>query len=129
MHFQQEYQNLGSPPKAWEYKTQKVVLGACLNHPLERSLFLTIEAMDDYDDCNRADIVNLLREVSTPERPTDERCIVKVFISSRPINYIHPVSISINQRIRLQEKNTDDIEKYTCHLLKKPIFSLYSDTM
>ena len=27
----------------------------------------------------------------------------------------------------MQEKNREDIEKYTCHLLEKPIFSSYGD--
>ena len=127
IHFQQEFRNLGSPPKAWEYQKLKRVLGACLNHPLERSIFLIIDAMDESDDRDRADIVNFLQEVSTPAEPTDKRRIVKIFLSSRPINEIHPVYISADQRIRLQEKNGGDIEKYTHNLLKKPIFSHYSN--
>ena len=129
MHFQQEYRNLGSPPKAWEYEKLKTVLGACLNHTLKRSIFLIIDAMDESDDCDRADIVNFLQEVSTPAKPTDKKCVVKVFLASRPINEIHSVSVPVDQRIRLQEKNREDIKKYTRHLLKKPIFSPYSDTI
>ena len=77
MHFQQEFRNLGSPPKAWEYEKLKRVLGACLDHPLERSIFLIIDAMDEPDDRDRADIDNFLQEVSTPVEPTDKRRIVK----------------------------------------------------
>ena len=129
MHFQQEYRNLGSPPKDWEYETLKAVLRACLNHPLKRRVFLIVDAMDESDECDRADIVDFLQEVSAPVRPTDKKCIVKAFLTSRPINEIHPVSIPVDRRIRLQEKNREDIEKFTRHLLKKPIFSSYGDTM
>ena len=129
MQFQQEYRNLGSPLKAWEYGKLKAVLRACLNHPLKRRVFLILDAMDESDDCDRADIVDFLQEVSAPAKPADKKCVVKVFLASRPINEIHPVSIPVDQRIRLQEKNREDIEKYTRHLLKKPIFSSYGDTM
>ena len=130
MHFQKEFRNLGSPPKAWEYEKLKAVLVACLNHPLERSIFLIIDAMDESDDRDRADILNFLQEVSMPSEPTDKRCVVKVFLASRPISEIHPASMPVGQRIKLQEKNREDIEKYTRHLLKKPTFSPYSyDTM
>ena len=127
MHFQQEYRNLGSPPKAWEYEKLKGVLRACLNHSLTRTIFLIIDAMDESDARDRADIVNLLHEASTPAKPTDKGCVVKVFLASRPINDIHRVNIPVDQRIRLQEKNRADIKKYTRHLFKKPIFSPYSD--
>ena len=61
MHLQQENRNLrgpevDQPPKAWEYDKLKAVLKAYLKHPLKRSLFLIIDAMDESDDCDRADI-------------------------------------------------------------------------
>ena len=127
MHFQREYRDLGGSPNSWGYEKLKAVLGACLNHPLKRSIFLTIDAMDESDDCNRADIVNFFQEVSTPAEPTDNKCVVKVILTSRPIYEINHTSIPIGQRIRLQEKNREDIEKYTQHLLRKPIFSSYGN--
>ena len=126
MHFQQEYRNLGCPPKGWEYGKLKEVLRACLKHPLKRRFFLIIDAMDESDDFDRADIVNFLREISTPAKPADKRCVAKILLASRPISEIHHASISVDQQIRLQEKNKEDIEKYTRHLLKKPTFSSYS---
>ena len=132
MHFQQEYRNLrrqevGQPPKAWEYEKLKAVLRACLRHPLkpERCFFLIIDAMDESDDCDRADIVNFLLELSMPANAN--QCAVKVFLASRPINEIHCVSIPVQQRISLQERNKEDIKEYTHYLLKKQIFSTYSD--
>ena len=46
------------------------------------------------------------------------RCVVKIFLASRPMSETHHVSIPVHQRIRLQD-NKKDIEKYTYHLLKK----------
>ena len=127
MHFQQEYRNLGSPPKAWGYEKLKGVLRACLDHPLKRSVFLIIDAMDESDYHDRADIVNFLQEVSTPAKPTDKGCVMKIFLASRPINEIYHVSISGDQRIRLQDKNREDIESYTQCILQKPVFNPYFD--
>ena len=121
MHFQQEYRNLrdpevDQPPKAWEYDTLKAVLRACLKHPLKQSIFLIIDAMDESDAKDRADIVDFLRELSTP---SDKGCDVKVFLASRPMNEIQHVSIPADQRIRLQDKNRKDIGTYTHDLLQK----------
>ena len=123
MHFQQEYRNLGSP-KAWKYRILKGVLRACLKHPLERCIFLVIDAMDESDDCDREDIVRFLRDLSMP---TNKGCIVKVFLTSRPINEIHHISIPVRQRIMLQEKSGGDIERYTRHLLEEPVFNYCRD--
>ena len=130
MHFQQEYRNLkdpeaDQPPKAWEYGKLKAVLRACLEHPQKRSFFLIIDAMDKSDDGDRADIVNFLREISSPAKPTG--CAVKVLLASRPINEICHSSIPVIQRIRLQERNGSDIKEYTHQLVKKEVLSSYSD--
>ena len=41
--------------------------------------------------------------------------------------YIYHVSMSGDQRIRLQDNNREDIERYTHWILQKPIFHPYSD--
>ena len=114
MHFQKEYRKLGDP-KVWEYESLKKVLRSCLEHPLEKNIFLIIDAMDESDDCDRKDIVRFLWELLSP---TGGRCVVKVLLASRPINEICHADIPRHQRIRLQEKNREDIENYTCHLLE-----------
>ena len=81
---------------------------------------LIVDAMDESNDCDREDIASFLKEISLP---AGRRCVAKGFLASRPINEIHHVIIPVHQRIRLQEKNSEDIEKYTCHLLEKPKFS------
>ena len=130
MHFQREYRNLkdpeaDQPPKAWEYGKLKAVLRACLEHPQKRSFFLIIDALDKSDDGDRADIVNFLREVSSPAKATG--CVVKVLLASRPINEIRYSSIPVIQRIRLQERNGEDIKEYTHRLAREEVLSSYSD--
>ena len=130
VHFQQEYRNLtdpeaDQPPKAWEYGRLKAVLRACLEHPQKRTFFLIVDAMDESNDGDRADIVDFLREVSSSEKPTG--CVVKVLLASRPINEIRHSSIPVTQRIRLQERNGEDIKEYTYQLVKTEVFSSYSD--
>ena len=104
MHIQQAYRNLKDleakqPPKAWEYGELKAVFKACLDHPLKRSLFLIIDAMDEPEEGDRADIVDFLWEVSTSAKPTG--CVVKVVLASRPINEIQHASIPATWWIRL----------------------------
>ena len=118
MHFQQEYRNL-SGPEAWEYEKLKGVLEACLDHRQKRTIFLVIDAMDESDDCYRNDTVQFLWVLSLA---TNKSCVVKILLASCPINEIHHVRIPVRQRIRLHEKNRDDIEKFTRHFLEKPIF-------
>ena len=118
MHFQQEYRNL-SNPKAWEYEKLKRVLKACLKHRQKRTIFLVIDAMDESDDCDRNDTVQFLWGLSLA---TSKSCVVKILLASCPINEIYRVSIPVRQRIRLHEKNRGDIEKFTRHILQKPIF-------
>ena len=130
VHFQQAYRNLkdseaDQSTKAWEYGELKAVLKACLRHPLKRTFFLIIDAIDESDDGERADMVDLLREISRPAKPTG--CVVKVLFASRPMNEIRHVNIPAVQRIRLQEKNGKDIEVYTDHLVKKRVFTSYGD--
>ena len=123
MHFQQAYRDLEAS-SGWAYAALKAVLKSCLNHPLKRSLFLIIDAMDESDENDRAEIVDFLRELSNP---AGKRCVIRVFLTSRPINEIYHVNISEDQRLRLQDNNRMDIERYTHCILQKPIFNPYSD--
>ena len=123
MYFQQAHRDLEAS-SGWAYAALKAVLKSCLNHPLKRSLFLVIDAMDESDENDRAEIVEFLRELSNP---AGKRCVIKVFLASRPINEIYHVNLSGDQRIRLQDNNRVDIERYTHCILQKPIFHHYSD--
>ena len=123
MHFQQAYRDLEAS-SGWEYAALKAMLKSCLNHPLKRSIFLIIDAMDESNEKDRSDIVEFLWELSNP---AGKRCVIKVFLASRPINEIYHGSISIDQRIRLQDNNREDIERYTQFILRKLVFNPYSD--
>jgi hypothetical protein len=124
IHFQQAYRDLGGPseppcpPRIWTYGTLKDILRACVKHPEKRKLLLIIDAMDESDDDDRADIVQFLCDLSAS---TDSESVVKVFLASRSINDL-PDSTYEGYRIRLQDKNQADIECYTRAFLHKPVF-------
>ena len=125
IHFEQAYRNLEDAEfgwqtaRTWPYETLKKILRACLTHPLKRRLFLIIDAMDESDGADRADIIQFLQDLSIS---TDKKCVVKVFLASRPINEFHLHHASRSHRILLQEKNRKDIEYYTHEFLQQPEF-------
>ena len=132
IHFQQEYRDLvgaeldlstaetGSRlSRTWSYETLKNILLACRTHPLQRRLFLIVDAMDESDNDDRADIVQFLRGLSVS---VGKECVIKVFLASRPINAFHRDLAIGCHRISLQERNTQDIECYTDVFLQDPVF-------
>ncbi|KAF8538586.1 hypothetical protein BDD12DRAFT_806019 [Trichophaea hybrida] len=95
----------------------KDTLNVCLIYPLERRLFLVIDAMDESDDAGRADIVQFFRNLVF----TDTTCVFKIFLASRPINELqqaHPH--------RIQLKTKEDIEKCTDEYLKDIVIPVQS---
>ncbi|KAF8242129.1 hypothetical protein K440DRAFT_674379 [Wilcoxina mikolae CBS 423.85] len=130
IHFQQAYRDLGGAELDWRtagiwpYETLKKILRACRTHPLKRRLFLIVDAMDESDNAHRADIVQLLQDLSIPSY---KEFVVKVFLASRPINEFHQDRASGGHRILLQVENRKDIENYTHAFLQKPIFHTTQD--
>ncbi|KAA8893846.1 hypothetical protein FN846DRAFT_1002878 [Sphaerosporella brunnea] len=114
IHFQQAYRDLKGAnydwrtSETWPYGTLKNTLHACRTHPLKRRLFLIVDAMDESDNADRADIIHFLWDLSVP---TEKECVIKVFLASRPINEQDPTSEG--HRIPLQAENRNDIENYT----------------
>jgi nucleoside-triphosphatase THEP1 len=107
IHFEQAYRNLEDAEFGWPYETLKKTLRDCLTHPLKRKLFLIIDAMDESDGADRADIIQFLQDLSVS---TDKECVMRIFLASRPINEFHLHHASRSHRILLQEKNREDIE-------------------
>ena len=133
IHFQQPYRNHGGadrdlrtagtgtsgPSRTWPYETLKTILRACRTHPLKRKLVLIVDAMDESDSADRADIVQFLWDLSVS---ADKDCVVKVFLASRPLNEFHRDLSSRCKRVLLQERNRKDIEYYTDAFLQDPVF-------
>lgn len=119
IHFQTAFRRGGGRNISWPYEDLKDILLACTNHPLKRKLFLIIDAMDESHEKDRRDIVFLMQTISNA---SNTECVVKIFLASRPINDLHYDHLVIYNRILLQEKNTEDIEKYTDTFLGSRVF-------
>jgi len=119
LHFQTVFRRCGGRNIVWAYDDLKDILLACGNHPLSRELFLVIDAMDESDEKDRRDIVLLFQKLSDP---TNNKCLVKVFLASRPINNLHYALADTCNHILLQEKNTEDIEKFSNAFLGDRVF-------
>lgn len=121
VHFQEAFRRCGSVTISWPYKLLKDILVACGKHPLKRTVYLIVDALDESVETDRRNIVRLLQELSDSKH---SRCVVKIFLASRPINELHHELMDTNslKRIRLQEKNREDIERYTDTFLGDRVF-------
>ena len=121
-YYRQAVQRGGHPQ--WSIKSLKgVLLSLSKNHPVSERLYLIIDAMDESDDGERADVIKLLRELCSAKGP----CVVKVFVASRPVVGLSGRSAVNHKRIRLQEMNHADILKFTESFLADPELDLPPD--
>jgi len=121
IHFQKEFRYGGGSNIVWKNDTLKSILLACGKHPLRTSIFLIVDAMDESNEEDRRDVIQLLQALSTPTTINTE-CVVKVVLTSRPINELHHDLMDTRNRIVLQDRNRADIEKYTDTFLGDRVF-------
>ncbi|KAI5838331.1 hypothetical protein DFP73DRAFT_485987 [Morchella snyderi] len=107
----------------WGLEALKEALRACKRHILSRSLFLIVDAMDESENTDRTEIIQFFRKLTERVDDTsDGKCLVKVCLTSRPINELHASSLGGYYRILLQERNKKDIESYTDAFLQNSVF-------
>ena len=122
-HFQPYYREAtqGVEHPEWRYKSlQAILLSVAKNHPLSERLYLIVDAMDESDDSERADVIKLLRKLCAARGA----CIVKVFVASRPIAGLSGHPTKDQRMIRLQDVNYSDILKFTASFLGSPALNL-----
>ena len=120
IHFQEQFRHLsGEVNGSWPYGTLKSILLACGRHPLKRTLVFIVDAIDESDETDRWDATSFLLQLSTP---VSTNCVVKVFLASRPINELQQDPTVTCNCIRLQERNKEDIYKYTDAFLGDQVF-------
>ena len=125
-HFQSYYREAsqGGEHPEWCYESLKrILLSLTKNHPLSERLYLIVDAMDESDDGERADVIKFLRELCAAGGP----CIVKVFVASRPIVGLSGHSTKNQKVIRLQDVNYSDILRFTASFLGSPELDLPPD--
>jgi len=117
IHVQETYRDLlpsgSNGVTKWPYKSLKKILQQCCTRQLRSGLVLIVDALDESDDSDREDITTLLWNFAATKGN------VKVCLASRPINDL-PKGFDTDPRchhLLLQERNKQDIEKYTHHFL------------
>ena len=125
-HFQPYYREAsqGDGPPEWCYESLKgTLLSLTQKHPVRERLYLIVDAIDESDDGERADVIKFLRSLCAAKEP----CIVKVFVASRPIIGLSGHWTRNQKVIRLQDVNYSDILKFTASFLDSPELGLSPD--
>ncbi|KAF8539795.1 hypothetical protein BDD12DRAFT_75231 [Trichophaea hybrida] len=115
-HYQREYRNyqakrmhLAGKRTQWPYDSLKQILTAFKNHPYSERLYLILDAVDESNDEDRREILRRLVDLCSP---TESKCVVKVFIASRPVVELGNKISKCHNVIRLQAQNKDDISNF-----------------
>ena len=122
-HFQSDYRQAarGGAHPEWSYKSLRgILLSLARNHPVTERLYLIVDAMGESDDGKRIDVIDFLHELCA----TRGRCIVKIFVASRPVPGLSGHSARSHKVIRLQDVNHSDILKFAESFLDSPELGL-----
>ena len=122
-HFQSSYRQAaqGSAHPEWSYKSLRgILLSLVRDHPVSEHLYLIVDAMDESDDGKRIDVINFLHELCA----TNGRCVVKIFVASRPVPGLSGHSARSDKMIRLQDVNYSDILRFAESFLDSPELGL-----
>ncbi|KAF8244518.1 hypothetical protein K440DRAFT_666268, partial [Wilcoxina mikolae CBS 423.85] len=130
-HYQQEYRNyrekymhLADEHAEWPYESLKRVLTAFGNYPHSERLYLILDAVDESSDEDRHDILQRLVDLCSA---TEGKCIVKIFIASRPVVELDNKISNLHNIIRLQAQNAKDISNFVLSILDNPAFDFTSE--
>ncbi|KAF8539358.1 hypothetical protein BDD12DRAFT_981045, partial [Trichophaea hybrida] len=109
-HFQPYYRKALqlSTDFQWPYDFLKEILLSFKDHPVQQRLYFIIDAMDESDDNNRLSVIKLLGRLCA----TTKSCIMKIFLTSRPITGLNQRLAEPQKSIKLQEVNEHDILKF-----------------
>jgi len=108
-HFQPLYRSM-LPHGKWSYDSLKEILLSFKKHPAKERLYLIVDAMDESGEKDRGDVIQLLHQLCHGDKGC--ACIVKVFVSSRPITELNHDSTEIKNVIKMQDYNNSDIIKF-----------------
>ena len=122
-HFQSDYREIatGGGHAEWSYESLKGILRSfAKSHPVREQLYLVVDAVDESDAGERIDVINFLLELCSAKG----RCVVKVFVASRPVAGLSCYSLKNHKTIRLQDVNYSDILKFATSFLDEPEFDI-----
>ncbi|KAH0556424.1 hypothetical protein GP486_005657 [Trichoglossum hirsutum] len=126
-HFQPEYQNHQASSQEngrcsldkWSYDSLKRIFSSLGDHPLANRLYLLIDAVDESSNEGRRDILDLLFDLCSESK----RCVVKVFITSRPVIHLENRINKVHNFIRLQDETKQDISNFAHSFLNRLEFT------
>ncbi|KAI9771315.1 MAG: hypothetical protein M1840_002285 [Geoglossum simile] len=107
----------------WPYELLKRTLSSIGDHLQAERLYLIIDAVDESDDEDRRDILRLLFDLCSKQK----RCIVKVFVASRPVVQLEHQIAKFHNIIRLQDETKQDISSFTQSFLRPLLFTDFLD--
>jgi hypothetical protein len=85
-----------------------------MKHPLRRRLFFIVDALDESHDRDRRAVVEFLWSLLDT---ASDKCVVKVFLATRPINEVSQNLTLRCRKILLQDQNKNDIITYVRRIL------------
>lgn len=105
-HFQPLYRSM-LPHGKWSYDCLKEILLSFKKHPAKERLYVIVDAMDESGEKDRDDVIQLLHQLCNEGKGCT--CVVKIFVSTRPITELHRDSTEVENVIKMQDENTADI--------------------
>lgn len=115
------YQMLKKEQKLkWSYNDLKLALKSLHEVNFNLSVFIIVDGMDESNNDKRVDVLEFLIGLATPNPKS--RCIIKIFIASRPENNINSRLRPVPHHIKLQEVNKEDIGVVVEGWVKSMIF-------
>ncbi|KAJ4856566.1 ankyrin repeats (3 copies) domain-containing protein [Trichoderma breve] len=114
-HIQPEYrlQPRSDTSVEWEYESLKRILISLRDYSLQRPLYLIIDAVDESEYEDRRNILKLLFQLCAEMK----HGVVKVFITSRPVEQLDIRQKNINNIIQLHEETVSDISRFARSML------------
>lgn len=114
-HLQPEYrlQPRSDTGVDWEYESLKRILQSIRDYSLRRPLYLIIDAVDESEYEDRRNILKLLFQLCAEMK----HGVVKVFITSRPVEQLDVRQKNVNNMIQLHEETVSDISRFARSML------------
>ncbi|OPB37494.1 hypothetical protein A0O28_0044060 [Trichoderma guizhouense] len=113
-HCQTEYRSHRRSGEKWDYTSLKKILGSLQDYySAGRQFYFIIDAVDESENADRRDMINLLCSLCS----NIKYCVVKIFISSRPVTQLEARRDQFLNFIRLQDETMLDISNFANSLL------------
>ncbi|KAF8243856.1 hypothetical protein K440DRAFT_465166, partial [Wilcoxina mikolae CBS 423.85] len=115
-HYQPEFRRCMGK---WSYQTLKKILVNIAQHPIRERIYVVLDALDESDIEQRQDIVDIFYQLCS----TSRLCVVKIFLSTRPVTELNSVKKDRFHMILMQEMTKSDLGNYADSFLRRLDFT------